>query len=382
MKGLTKMLMVLVVGVLIAGVIVRVMDGGDDGGGGKDVALSDATPIPPEPLNVSVVAALPVEPWVRSAARTYNADGHFVSGSQVLVEVIPQEGLPALEKWANGTFDPIPTAWLAESRTWVDQANTAVLEAGGTQDIFLAGGQYRAQPVVLSPLVWAIWEDVLSNLMADTGAANLSWNQLHDAGESGDLGLLIGDPKRDPAGIIALANAASEYFDKPTIKTADLDPAFYEWLGELLDAAVFSHFGIEDMLLFGPPGGDVGLGVESFLLPSLEVLQQRDPALTIVYPEPIAWFDFPYAIYMGKETTAEEKQAALDFKEFLLSADQQSAALEFGLRPACVECSSNGGLIAELRNQGVLTTITNARMRPPSRQVLDALTQWYRAYAE
>ena len=107
----------------------------------------------------------------------------------------------------------MPTAWLAESRAWVERANTAVLEAGGNQDIFLAGGQYRAQPVVLSPLVWAIWEDVFSALAAGSGTQGLSWNELHDAAVTGDLGLLIGDPKGDPAGITSLVNAAEIFLD-------------------------------------------------------------------------------------------------------------------------------------------------------------------------
>ena len=381
MKTHTKLLTLLVVVVLIVGVVFRIT--GSDGDTQDPVVDALLTPTPPpEPLQISVIAALPVEPWASAAAATYNAEDHFISGQKVTVEVLPQEGLPALEKWASGTFDPIPTAWLAESRAWVDQANVAALDRTN-QDIFLAGGQYRAQPIVLSPLVWAIWEDVFNRLVAESGTEEISWDELHDAGVKGDLGLVIGDPKRDPAGITALANAAAEFLDKPTVRTRDLDPAFFSWLAELLDAAAFSHFGIEDMLLFGPPEGDAGLGVENFLLSHLRGLEQRwGQRMTIVYPDPIAWFDFPYAIYMGKETSAEEKQGALDFKEYLLSADQQLEALEFGLRPACVECPSAGGLISELKNQGVLATIPSTRMRPPSRKVLEALNQWYGEYGE
>ena len=381
MKTHTKLLTLLVVVVLMVGVVFRITGSdGDTEGRGPGATL---VPTPtPEPLKISVIAALPVEPWASAAAATYNAEDHFISGQKVTVEVLPQEGLPALEKWASGSFDPIPTAWLAESRAWVDQANVAALDRTG-QDIFLAGGQYRAQPIVLSPLVWAIWEDVFNRLVAESGTEEISWDELHDAGVKGDLGLVIGDPKRDPAGITALANAAAEFLDKPTVRTRDLDPAFFSWLAELLDAAAFSHFGIEDMLLFGPPEGDAGLGVENFLLSHLRGLEQRwGQRMTIVYPDPIAWFDFPYAIYMGKETSAEEKQGALNFKDYLLSADQQSEALEFGLRPACVECPSAGGLISELKNQGVLATIPSTRMRPPSRKVLEALNQWYAGYEE
>ena len=104
MKTLTKLLMVLVIGVLIVGVAFRVIGVGGDNGDEKIELLPTPTALPPEPINVSFIAALPVEPWVRSAAKTFNAEDHFVSRRKVEVEVIPQEGLRALGKWAQGAF--------------------------------------------------------------------------------------------------------------------------------------------------------------------------------------------------------------------------------------------------------------------------------------
>ena len=222
--------MVLVVGVLIVGIVVRVVGSGGDSEEEKPPGLPTPTPPPPE-LRISVIAALPVEPWVSSAAETYNAEDHFVSGRRVTVEVVPQEGLPALNKWARGEFNPVPTAWLAESRAWVDQANIAALERTG-QDIFLTGGQYRAQPVVLSPLVWGIWADRYDALVGHSGTKKISWDEVHEAAvignwadlsgkeEWGQFKFMLAHPGRDPAGLTALVSAAGEYFDKPSIKTS------------------------------------------------------------------------------------------------------------------------------------------------------------------
>ena len=397
MKTHTKLLTLLVVVVLIVGVVFRIT--GSDGDTQDPMVDALLTPTPaPEPLNISVIAALPVEPWVSAAAATYNAEDHFISDQRVTIEVIPQEGLLALNKWANGTFDPIPTAWLAESRSWVEQANTAALDRTG-QDIFLSGGQYRSQPVVLSPLVWGIWKDAYDTLVSHFGTEEVSWDELHEAAvagrwdllggpsEWGEFKLLVAHPKRDPAGLTAMVSAAGEYFDKPSVKAKDLeDTAFLDWLEELLDTVVsFSSFGVEDMVLFGRGGGDAGILVESSLLISMEGLQQRaQEPLEISYPNPVAWFDFPYATYMGRETSALEKQAALDFKNYLLSADQQAVALDFGLRPACVECPSSGGLISRWKDQGVSQRIPNAsRMRPAPRSGIEFLSAWFtRTYQE
>jgi hypothetical protein len=202
----------------------------------------------------------------------------------------------------------------------------------------------------------------------------------------GQFKLVVAHPKRDPAGLTAMVGAAGEYFDKPIVTVKQIkDPRFQKWLSELFDTVVdFSPFGVENMLLFGRSNGDAGQIVESYLLINMEGLEKRwKQPLEIVYPDPIAWFDFPYAIYMGKETSAEQKQAALYFKEYLLSAGQQASALDFGLRPASAECSSSGGLISKWKGRGVLEIIPSAsRMRAASSKGLDALAKWYVAKYE
>lgn len=349
-------------------------------------------PTPPPALEVQIISALAIEPWVSQAAETYNEGEQFIDGRQVVIEVIPMQGLSALNKWSRDEFDRVPTAWLAESRIWVEQANANSLDRTG-QDIFLNGGRYRAQPVALSPLVWGIWQEPYSILTQYFDTEDLSWDQLHEAslqedweslGGDADWGqfkLVVAHPVRDPAGLTAMVGAAGEFFDNPSLTTDELEnPDFLNWLADLFDTVVdFSPVGAENMLLYGRSNGDAGQLVEAFLLTQMTGVESRwGETIQIVYPDPISWFDFPYAIYMGDETSAQEKQAALDFKEFLLSAEQQALALDFGLRPACPECPIDGGLIAEWQRIGVLENIPSAsRMRPASIRGLDNLTEWY-----
>ncbi len=351
-----------------------------------------ATPEPIAPVNVQVITALAVEPWARQAADAYNEQDHFVDGRPVTVEIIPMQGLTALNQWGRGGFNRVPTAWLAESRIWVDQANANALDRTG-QDIFLTGGRYRAQPVVLSPLVWGIWQEPYEALTEHFGTEDISWDQLHEAAQENNWGDLSGDPAwgrfklvvahpvRDPAGLTAMVGAAGEFYDNPALSVDELQSAdFLDWLGDLFDTVVdFSPVGAENMLLYGRSNGDAGQLVEAYLLTEMAGVQTRwGETIRIVYPDPISWFDFPFAIYMGSETDAAEKQAALAFKEFLLSAEQQAVALEFGLRPACPECPTNGGLIAEWQEVGVLEEIpSSSRMRPATIRGLETLTDWY-----
>jgi len=386
---------VLILGILVVAVALPMVQ---QELGPPPTATPAPTPVPEiADLEVQIVTALAVEPWVSQAADTYNAAGHMRDGRPVHIEIIPMQGLSALNKWSRGDFDTIPTAWLAESRIWVDQANVDALERTG-QDIFLTGGRYRSQPVVLSPLVWGVWNDAYETLTEHFQTEDLSWDQLHEAaqldgwaalGGDADWGrfkLVVAHPTRDPAGLTAMVGAAGEYFDNPALTVTELeDPTFLDWLGDLFDTVVdFSPVGAENMLLYGRSNGDAGQLVEAYLLTEMAGVENRwGETLQIIYPDPISWFDFPFSIYMGSETSAEEKQAALDFKEFLLSAEQQAIALEYGLRPACPECPTNGGLIETWQHIGVRETIPSAsRMRPASIRGLETLTQWYIARYE
>ena len=87
---------------------------------GIDVGIGLAT-ARPQVQHVLVIAAPPVEPWVRAAAEEFNAAGHTVEGAPVEVEVVPIDGLTALGKWERNEFNALPVR-RAPSRT--DQART------------------------------------------------------------------------------------------------------------------------------------------------------------------------------------------------------------------------------------------------------------------
>jgi hypothetical protein len=83
---------------------------------------------------------------------------------------------------------------------------------------------------------------------------------------------------------------------------------------------------------------------------------------------------------MGPETTAQEKNAALVFQQYLLSTEQQEKALARGLRPANLQVSleAPGSLFVQSQDQGAMTQLPRfSRMHDPDREVLLALLRWY-----
>ena len=129
------------------------------------------------PVKARILTALPVEPWVREAARQFN-EGDFTEGGQPIeVEVVAMDGLTALGKFDRDDFgalgdraredlspeelsrlqETFPTAWIPDSRYLVELANAAYKERLG-RDVFLTDGEYRARPVAVSLFTWGLYK--------------------------------------------------------------------------------------------------------------------------------------------------------------------------------------------------------------------------------
>lgn len=348
-----------------------------------------------EPLEVQIVSALPVADWVQEAARQFNAEGRTLEGRPIQVTVTPMDGLTAKGRYEREEMDPFPTAWIPDNRYLVELVNAAYKERLG-RDVFLTDGEYRARPLAISLLTWGIYDSRAAVLEEQYG--EISWQAIHDAAIApagwGELGgqndwgyfkLAISNPRKNISGLAAMVAAAGEYFDKTNITVEDVtDPGFQAWLGEIMSSMSDLSGGtytVADLALFGYTTGDAGQLLESDLLVNMQGIQSRwaDP-LRLAYPEYVTWFDFPFTIWMGPETTALEKNAALEFEEFLLSAPVQEKALAYGLRPANPEVPVTGGstLFDQWAAQGVLGVVPRTTaMRSPDREVLQALLRWF-----
>ncbi len=110
----TRWVFVLIVGaalaVVAAGILVPLVR--DDNGDGDAEASG-------ETIEVRVLTALPVEPWMRAAADQFNAGEHTIEGHPIRVTVVPMDGLSVLSKWDREEFpllgdrnrDTLKTSW-------------------------------------------------------------------------------------------------------------------------------------------------------------------------------------------------------------------------------------------------------------------------------
>ena len=352
-------------------------------------------PDAPDKLEVRVVCALPVEPWVQEAARQFNAGKHELEGVPVEVTIIPMDGWTAKGRLERGEMDPLPTACIPENRYLVDLVNVTYKERLG-RDVFLTDGEYRARPIAVSLLVWGIYESRAQVLEAAYG--DITWQAIHDAamlpGGWKDIGgeddwlyfkLAISNPRKNISGLGAIIAAAGEYYDKTGIGSDEIGNAgFQEWMKEILSSMSDLSGGaytVNDLALFGYSTGDAGQLLESDLLTNMAGIQTRwaDP-LRIYYPTYVTWFDFPFTVWMGPETSALEKNAALEFEKFLLSEEMQRDALSRGLRPVNpdVPLDAPGSLFVQWQDQGAMLVVPRTtRIKSPDRDTLVGLLQWF-----
>lgn len=371
----------------------------------------------PQTVTIRILAALPIEPWVRSAAAEFNAGNNTVDGVPIQVDIVAIDGLTALGQWDRNAYgaleagvrpedlDPqalaaledFPTAWIPDSRYLVELANASYKERLG-RDVFLTDGEYRARPIAISLFAWGLYASRADVL--ETQYGEIDWESIHDAaiarGGWPELGgepgwgyfkLVVPNPSKNVGGLAAMISAAGEFYGRTDIGVEDVtNPEFQAWLSELMGAVTdfssTSAYTAEDFALFGYSVGDGGQLLESDLLQNMQgILTRWEDPLRIYYPSYVTWFDFPFTVWVGPETSALKKNAALEFQRFLLSDEQQQAALAYGLRPANPNIpvdATEDSLFVRWQEQGVQEVVPRTTaMRSPDRDVLLSLLRWF-----
>ncbi len=350
-----------------------------------------------QPVEVTVVTALSIEPWIREAAAQFNQERVVLedTGQVIHVTIIPMDGLAAKSKFEREEMDPVPTAWIPDSRYLTELVNATFKERLG-RDVFLTDGEYRGRPVAVTLLAWGIYESRAQALEQTYGT--IDWQVIHDAAmngagwdalggqeEWGFFKLAISNPRKNVSGLGAMVAAAGEYYDQTNISVDQVNSNdFQDWLAEIMGSMSDLSGGtytVQDLALFGYTTGDAGQLLESDLLLNMEGIQTRwaDP-LRIVYPKYVTWYDFPFTVWIGPETTADQKNAAIVFEEFLLSDPIQAEALSYGLRPVSPSVPVDGAdsLFTRWQLQGAQVVVPRTTaMRPPDRQILQDLLRFF-----
>jgi hypothetical protein len=296
-------------------------------------------------VEISVLYSTEKKEWLEAATEAFKKDH-----PEIGVALAGKGSFDAAQALVDGKEKP--TVW--------SPADSLALGLGGADfqtrngaPLFAAEGQPDApSPLVITPLVFVVWEDRATALLKASGG-KMSWKVIRDAVSSNKGWPAVGgkaewgfvklghtDPTRSNSGLQALLSMSLEYTGKPaSLSMAEiLDPKLQEWVLGLekgvgkfeLSTGSF----MTDMIRFGPSRYDIAVVYENLAVAQIENAQGRWGNLQIQYPPTTFWSDHPAALLKGAWVTPEQAKAARTFLAHLRSRPMQELALGFGFRPA------------------------------------------------
>jgi serine/threonine protein kinase/ABC-type Fe3+ transport system substrate-binding protein len=298
---------------------------------------------PAAPVPIQVVYSTEERAWIQAVTADF-AKSHPATR----VDLVDVRSIEAASAILDETLKPV--VWIPAD-TMVLTMLESEWRAKYHSDLFAVRGEDKPQPLLLTPLVFTVWEDRATGLVK-SGQGAITWKVLHKAITSpkgwaaiggspswGDLKLGMTDPTLSNSGLQALYLMMLEATGKRRLLVEDLSkPAAREFvkgvLGGVPKLGSSSKDIVTDMIRFGPSRYDIAVIYESIALSELDDADGRGAILKIYYPSPTVWSDHPAALLMAAWVGEAQRQAAREYLAYLRSESAQRRALDYGFRPA------------------------------------------------
>jgi hypothetical protein len=396
-------LIIVIVFVLVAGIILwRARSGSNGGAGGAadaGVAIvpaespqSAASASPTKTASeISFVYSTEKKEWVEAAVAEFAK-----VRPEIKVTLTGKGSLDSAQAILDGKDKPV--LW-SPADTLVLNLLDADWQTKNRSELF-GKGDDAPQPLVITPLVFAIWEDRAQVLLKASGG-HVSWKAIHKAVSSNRGWPAIGgkaewgfvklghtDPTKSNSGLQALLLMTLEYYGKTSgLAVGDLLKPEYQSYISAIEKGV-SKFEtstgtfMTDMVRFGPSKYDIAVVYENLVISQIENAQGRWGNLRIYYPETTLWSDHPVALLSGEWVTPAQRDAARAFITFLRSRPMQERALAYGFRPADpavpIRTSDSQNPYTRLAQYGVKVDIPPVATPPDGPVIRNLLTMWSR----
>lgn len=303
------------------------------------------------PLQITVAVDPLAEDWLRVAASAYNDSNPVINGTtRINVQITVINDLNVWRNSPGWTASEHPTAWVPSSRASLDFTNLPFV--------------VLADSLARTPLLWGGFEERVT-LLTENTQRPFEWAAVQEAAEAqrwealgaqnvqGNVNMALVWPDSSMAGVGVLLSAAANYGITPTIDRSLVgDGSFEAWFAPLAES--LQNLGenpAQTMAARGTAAADFALLPESLWLGQLDNLAQD--GFTLNYPAYQFVLDFPLARWAGSTVSDNEIAAVESFRDFLLSAEGQSLALEQGLRPAQGEPGEDAALFVQGVDYGI-----------------------------
>jgi len=288
-------------------------------------------------LEILMVYGSEKQAWIETVVPQFEREYYEQTGIRVRVVCVPMGSGESMYQIILGQIKPVVwspacSIWIPlANKLWAEEHPELVKERGP----LVPPGSWS--PLVKSPLVIITWTD----LQERWGLRGL--RDLHDLAVSGrghEVKFAHTDPSLSNSGLmsILLELVAATGKEPPELTIKDMeDPAVKAWIRGLEARAVSypSSTGwlVGDMVSSGPDKINVVLAYESLVIFENQAAGKK--LLVAVYPEEgLLMSDHPFCILNAPWVSPEQRRVAEALRKFLLRADIQAEAMDYGFRPA------------------------------------------------
>ena len=344
-----------------------------------------------EPTEITVVYGTEKQEWLEAATAAFAQ-----KNPEVKVTLVGKGSFEAAQLILDGKLTP--TVW-SPADSLVLSMLDADWQTKHGQPLF-GTGEDAPQPLVITPLVFAVWEDRAEALVGTSGEG-LGWRGIHKAVSSprgwpavggkpewGFVKLGHTDPTRSNSGMQALLLLSLEYWNKTSgLEVKDLlDPGYQAFVSDVERGVTrfepSTGTFMVDMIRFGPSKYDIAVVYENLVIEQIANAQGRWGNLRVYYPKVTLWSDHPAGILQADWVTAAQRTAARSYVAFLRSRPIQERAIAHGFRPADpsvpVRTSDPQNPWNKLAPYGVRVDIPPVATPPDAAVIRNLLTMWSR----
>ncbi len=279
--------------------------------------------------------------WIDQMVAQFNAEKRRVGRQEIVVKAVHGNSGEQLDQLKEGKIKP--DLWSPGDESWLD------LAAAHWQTVRQTTLFDSYTPLVNIPLVITMWEPMARALgypakplgwldIAKLAAAPGGWAD-YGHPEWGKFRWGHAHPDANSGFLSVVSEVYASLGKTEGITAEDLrSPKVVEFLKEFEGAV--EHYGlsnswIDDLMhLKGPSYLSCAAQYENTIIESNQKHQNMPFKLVALYPkEGNFWTRHPTAILQEAWVTAEKREAAKVFLDYLLSRDAQAAAMRLGLRP-------------------------------------------------
>jgi serine/threonine protein kinase/ABC-type Fe3+ transport system substrate-binding protein len=341
--------------------------------------------------------------WIEEAIQAFNSQQMKINGQPIYIESTSEGSVRTKDLILNG--GNLPVAWSPASDLELNQLIYSWQQKHNGEEIAFTSGQFAAKSLVKSPLVFAIWEERAKILKQHYGSKGIDWNTIRDAVQKNSWGELGGEtswgpvklgqtrPDQSNSGLLTITLMAYAFYQKARgLSTGEIGASAFLTYLDSFEQAV-QAFGrssgtyITDQVIKGGPASyDITMTYENLVLTLYDQAKsQQQQSLLPFYPQLNIFSNHPFAIFKGTSITQTQQQAALQFRDFLLSAEQQQAAVQKGFRPGDSQVGIDSNIAdnpfkRQLPNMTIPRNLTNLAQAPSGAVVEALLQQWLQKY--